>query len=114
MGSALLRIGEGGRTAITPVRTAAVLHAPAASVSAPLGRRTDLDWLRVGAFGLLILFHVGLVYAPFDWHIHSRHTEGWLREGILITGPWRLTLTLPDLRRGAEADEPQARRRGRW
>ncbi len=57
-----------------------------------LGRRSDLDWLRVIAFGLLILFHVGLVYAPFDWHIHSRHTEGWLREGILVTGPWRLTL----------------------
>jgi len=56
------------------------------------GRRSDLDWLRVGAFGLLILFHVGLVYAPFDWHIHSRHTEDWLREGILVTGPWRLTL----------------------
>ena len=57
-----------------------------------LGRRTDLDWLRVIAFGLLILFHVGLVYAPFDWHIHSRYTAPWLREGILVTGPWRLTL----------------------
>jgi membrane-bound acyltransferase YfiQ involved in biofilm formation len=56
------------------------------------GRRSDLDWLRVIAFGLLILFHVGLVYAPFDWHAHSRHTEDWLRQGILITGPWRLTL----------------------
>lgn len=56
------------------------------------GRRSDLDWLRVIAFGLLILFHAGLVYAPFDWHIHSRHTEAWLRQGILLTGPWRLTL----------------------
>ena len=53
-----------------------------------LGRRTDLDWLRVIAFGLLILFHVGLVYAPYDWHIHSRHTVEWLREAILVTQPW--------------------------
>jgi peptidoglycan/LPS O-acetylase OafA/YrhL len=67
-------------------------RAPARDASFAIGRRSDLDWLRVGAFGLLILFHVGLVYAPFDWHIHSRHTEGWLREGILLTGPWRLTL----------------------
>lgn len=57
-----------------------------------LGRRTDLDWLRVIAFGLLILFHVGLVYAPFDWHIHSHYTAEWMRLGIFVTGPWRLTL----------------------
>jgi peptidoglycan/LPS O-acetylase OafA/YrhL len=57
-----------------------------------VGRRSDLDWLRVIAFGLLILFHAGLVYAPFDWHIHSRHTQDWLRWGIYLTGPWRLTL----------------------
>lgn len=56
------------------------------------GRRSDLDWLRVIAFGLLILFHVGLVYAPFDWHLHSRYTADWLREGVLVTGPWRLSL----------------------
>ena len=51
----------------------------------PIERRYDIDWLRVIAFGLLILFHAGLVYAPFDWHIHSRHTENWLREGILLS-----------------------------
>lgn len=55
-------------------------------------RRADLDWIRVTAFGLLILFHVALVYAPWDWHMHSRHTFGWLAEAILATGPWRLTL----------------------
>ncbi|AQR61582.1 hypothetical protein BZG35_07885 [Brevundimonas sp. LM2] len=55
-------------------------------------RRLDLDWIRVAAFGLLILYHVGLVYAPYDWHVHSRHTFEWMREGVLITNPWRLTL----------------------
>lgn len=63
-----------------------------APLALPDGRRTDLDWLRVIAFALLILFHVGLVYAPYDWHIHSRYTVDWLREAILITQPWRLTL----------------------
>ena len=61
------------------------------TVSAPL-RRLDLDWIRVAAFGLLILYHVGLVYAPYDWHVHSRHTFEWMREGVLVTNPWRLTL----------------------
>lgn len=65
---------------------------PVSQVPAPSARRADLDWLRVGAFGLLILFHVALVYAPWDWHVHSKHTFGWLAEGIQATGPWRLTL----------------------
>jgi glucan biosynthesis protein C len=55
-------------------------------------RRVDLDWLRVAAFGLLILYHVALVYGPYDWHIRSRHTFGWIREALLVTSPWRLTL----------------------
>jgi hypothetical membrane protein/peptidoglycan/LPS O-acetylase OafA/YrhL len=55
-------------------------------------RRNDLDWIRVAAFGLLILYHVTLVYAPYDWHVHSAHTFGWLHEAVLITNPWRLTL----------------------
>lgn len=59
---------------------------------APNMRRNDLDWIRVGAFGLLILYHVALVYAPYDWHIHSAHTFPWLHEALLLTNPWRLTL----------------------
>lgn len=55
-------------------------------------RRFDLDWIRVAAFGLLILYHVGLAYAPYDWHIHSAHTFEWMAEGVLVTNPWRLTL----------------------
>lgn len=55
-------------------------------------RRADIDWIRVGAFGLLIIYHVGLFYAPWDWHVHSPHTFEWLRYGAQITNPWRLTL----------------------
>ena len=59
---------------------------------APSVRRYDLDWIRVGAFGLLILYHVGLVYGVYDWHVHSVHTFEWMREAVLVTNPWRLTL----------------------
>jgi glucan biosynthesis protein C len=55
-------------------------------------RRADLDWIRVCAFGLLILYHVGLVYGPFDWHIRSTHTLPWMHQVLLVTQPWRLTL----------------------
>lgn len=63
-----------------------------AADAAVVGRRSDLDWIRVSAFGLLILYHVGLVYSPYDWHIRSTHIFEWMREGILVTQPWRLTL----------------------
>src|SRR5690606_28055356 len=59
---------------------------------APKMRRHDLDWIRIAAFGLLILYHVALVYAPYDWHVHSPHTFPWLHEALLISNPWRLTL----------------------
>lgn len=55
-------------------------------------RRYDLDWIRIGAFALLILYHVGLVYGVYGWHVRSAHTFGWMREAILVTNPWRLTL----------------------
>jgi glucan biosynthesis protein C len=62
-------------------------------VSSPaLPRRADIDWIRVAAFGLLIFYHVGLVYAPWDWHVHSPHTFEPLRYAALVTNPWRLTL----------------------
>ncbi|WP_288757996.1 acyltransferase family protein [uncultured Brevundimonas sp.] len=60
--------------------------------AAPSIRRYDLDWIRVAAFGLLILYHVGLVYGVYDWHVHSVHTFEWMREAVLVTNPWRLTL----------------------
>ena len=55
-------------------------------------RRADLDWLRIGALGLLILYHVGLAYTPWDWHLNSKHRFGFMEEVILLTQPWRLTL----------------------
>lgn len=55
-------------------------------------RRADLDWLRIGALGLLILYHVGLAYTPWDWHLNSQHRFGFMEEVILLTSPWRLTL----------------------
>jgi len=55
-------------------------------------RRADIDWIRVAAFGVLILYHVGLVYAPWDWHVRSTHTVEALGLAALVTNPWRLTL----------------------
>lgn len=55
-------------------------------------RRHDLDWIRVGAFLLLILYHVGMFYVPWDWHVNSPHPVEALEPVMQLTNPWRLTL----------------------
>ena len=58
----------------------------------PPGRRYDLDWIRVGAFLLLILYHVGMFYVPWEWHVKSGYELPWLMPVMQLTSPWRLTL----------------------
>lgn len=55
-------------------------------------RRVDLDWVRIGAFGLLILYHVGMFYVPWGWHIKSAHVATALEPLMLALNPWRLAL----------------------
>ena len=62
------------------------------SVAPSPDRRYDLDWIRVGAFLLLILYHVGMFYVPWDWHVKSGHEVEALEPIMQLTNPWRLTL----------------------
>lgn len=55
-------------------------------------RRVDLDWVRIAAFGLLILYHVGMFYVPWNWHIKSAHPVTALEPLMLALNPWRLAL----------------------
>lgn len=56
-------------------------------------RRYDLDWLRVLAFGILILYHTGMFYvADWDWHIKSGTSSESLQILMLLVNPWRMPL----------------------
>lgn len=56
-------------------------------------RRYDLDWLRTLAFGLLILYHIGMYYvADWGWHIKSDITSESLQNLMILTNPWRMSL----------------------
>jgi hypothetical protein len=67
---------------------------PLASETPAVLRRHDLDWIRVCAFMLLILYHVGMFYVPWDWHVNSPRPVEWLEPVMQLTNPWRLTLFL--------------------
>ena len=55
-------------------------------------RRYDLDWLRIAAFGLLIFYHVGMVFVPWAFHIKTAHPQRWIEAPMLLLNPWRLSL----------------------
>jgi glucans biosynthesis protein C len=55
-------------------------------------RRHDLDWVRVAAFFLLVLYHVGMYYVSWDWHVKSPYASETLEPPMMLTSPWRLSL----------------------
>ncbi len=55
-------------------------------------RHYGMDWLRIGAFALLILYHIGMVFVPWNFHVKSLHVEDWATLPMLATNAWRLTL----------------------
>lgn len=66
---------------------------PAAVPTAPPERRYDLDWLRVSVFLLLILYHVGMFFVPWRWHIKNPEPAGaWLQVPMFVVSQWRLSL----------------------
>lgn len=58
----------------------------------PTARRFDLDWLRIIAFGLLILYHVGMFYVSWGWHVKSVYASPFAEPLLSIVNPWRLAL----------------------
>ncbi len=55
-------------------------------------RRYDLDWVRVAAFFLLVLYHTGMYYVTWGWHVKSPYASEALEPVMLLTAPWRLSL----------------------
>lgn len=60
--------------------------------SETIPRRNDLDWVRIGAFGLLIVYHIALFFSPWGWHVNSRQPQQWIAAALVLSNPWRLTL----------------------
>jgi acyltransferase-like protein len=68
-----------------------ISHSPHFAAQTP-ERRVDLDWVRIGVFGLLIFYHVGMLYVSWGFHIKSPHRITALEPLMLVLNPWRLAL----------------------
>ncbi len=55
-------------------------------------RRYDLDWLRVLAFSLLILFHTGMMFNTWGWHIKNNQTSEIFEYVMIFLSQWRMPL----------------------
>lgn len=55
-------------------------------------RRYDLDWLRVSVFAILIIYHIGMYFVPWDWHIKHHTTYEWMKWPMLFVNQWRLPI----------------------
>ena len=58
----------------------------------PQQREYGLDWLRVFAFGLLILYHSGMAYVSWPWSVKDAERSQALEMGMLFLNRWRLPL----------------------
>lgn len=59
--------------------------------SGTIERHYGLDWLRVAAFGILILYHVGMVFVPWPFHAKLAQ-EDRVAPVMMIANSWRLAL----------------------
>lgn len=56
-----------------------------------MARHYGLDWLRIAAFALLILYHALLVFVGWGFHVELPGSK-WLAVPMLALNPWRLSL----------------------
>src|SRR3954454_23813485 len=69
-----------------------IAHSPVFVAAAAARRRTDLDWIRIAVFAVLIFYHVGMLYVSWGFHIKSVHRITALEWLMLVPNPWRLAL----------------------
>lgn len=55
-------------------------------------RRYDIDWVRVIVFDILILYHVGMFFVPWDWHIKNNEIVEWFTWPMLLVNQWRIPI----------------------
>jgi len=55
-------------------------------------REHGLDALRVFAFAVLILYHSGMAFVTWGWHVQSSETSRTLEHVMVFASRWRLPL----------------------
>ena len=60
--------------------------------ASPPERLVFLDWVRILAFAILVLYHVGMYYVTWEFHSKSPHASPFLESWMRLSSPWRMDL----------------------
>ena len=55
-------------------------------------RRFDIDWIRVIVFDILIIYHVGMFFVEWDWHIKNNEIIDWVEYPMRFVNQWRIPI----------------------
>jgi glucans biosynthesis protein C len=58
----------------------------------PKPRLFFLDWLRIAAFALLVVYHVGMYYVSWRFHVKSPYADKALDTWMMLSSPWRMSV----------------------
>ncbi len=64
----------------------------AATTTTTSSRHYGLDWLRIAAFALLIVYHIAMAFSPWRWVVTTGHAYPALIAPMALVTPWRLGL----------------------
>jgi glucans biosynthesis protein C len=62
------------------------------NVTMSKNRQYYLDWIRVLAFGILIFYHSGMFFVPWEFHFKNNEIIDWIKYPMLFFNQWRLSL----------------------
>lgn len=62
------------------------------SLNIKTNRHYGMDWLRIFAFALLIIYHICMYFVPWPWHINRIEPINWIAAPMLAMNSWRLIL----------------------
>lgn len=55
-------------------------------------RQFDIDWIRIGLIFSVFLFHIGMVFNGWTWHIKNEPAQVWLHPVMDFLHAWRMPL----------------------
>src|SRR5688572_4263214 len=62
--------------------------------SATHERRNDVDWLRFIAITIVLFYHTGMLFNPWEWHIKNPETSSSFKYWMIWLHFWRMPLLL--------------------
>lgn len=62
------------------------------TISSKPTRKYFVDWLRIILILSVFLYHIGMYFNPWEWHVKNNNTVTWLNDIMWFLHLWRMPL----------------------